>query len=447
VKNLNTITLYEFLKWLVCEFEANDIQYVFMRNYLTLPHKLDSEDIDILVSKNDLIKIENIFWNNSKILIMDQVMRASVMNFFLYGIQVNSKQRSLQIDFNYNCPWKGFEYLSPHDVLERKVIFKSEGLSFCIPDAIDESILSIFTHYIISGEIRERYIEHAVINLTKHKSEATDRLSKHLGLNISKKVIEYINDYNTKGLLSIRKKVCFNIIINNFKRHFCLSVFKNLRHFYKEFTLMYFNRHLFTMTVLGPDGAGKSTVIDSMLQELKSVRKSIVLQHLKPVYFRKKIIKNRGIVTTPHDKKNRGALSSFIKLVTWSLECWVYHLFHKRKNSTIEIFDRHFDDILIDPLRYRCGINKLFVRFFSSIIPRPNLTLVLTAPVEVIQNRKQEVSFDETKRQIEEYEGYASNNKNAFLINTDRPVDEIVKEVLNITIESIHNNSRQVLNK
>lgn len=432
------ITLNEFVSYLFSNLDKHSIPYVVMRNYKTLPYSIDSEDIDILVLKKDLESITKILLDHKKIMIIDKIKRASVLNFFIYGIQVNDSKNALQVDFNYNCPWKGFEYLLPSEILDRRKIFKTPDLEISIPDEIDETVLSIFTHYIISNTIREKYLINASLIFKNNFSETKKRLTKYCGTHYSGIIINNIINNELDSLLLIRKEVCFNILKHNLIKHPLKSLYKNVRHFYIELSLMYFKKHLFTIAILGPDGAGKSTIIDNLLKKISGIKKTITLQHLKPVYLNKGNVKKRGVVTDPHAKKPRNSIASFIKLIVWACESWFYYLFTKRKNSTLEIFDRYFDDILVDPKRYRCSTNLKLVKLISKLIPRPNLFFVLVANPETIQKRKQEVPFEETESQVHKYTQFSHDQKNSILINTDKDIKQNTNEILSHLVTNMH---------
>ena len=59
--------------------------------------------------------------------------------------------------------------------------------------------------------------------------------------------------------------------------------------------------------------------------------------------------------------------------------------------------------MLVDPRRYRYGGAMWLARWVGKIIPKPDLWILLDAPAEVLQKRKQEVPPEETARQRRAY--------------------------------------------
>ena len=56
------------------------------------------------------------------------------------------------------------------------------------------------------------------------------------------------------------------------------------------------------------------------------------------------------------------------------------------------IFDRYCDDIFVDPKRYRYGGSNLFARIIRFIIPKNNISFVLSANPQVILSRKKKLA-------------------------------------------------------
>ena len=95
------------------------------------------------------------------------------------------------------------------------------------------------------------------------------------------------------------------------------------------------------------------------------------------------------------------------------------------------IFDRYFHDLLIDPKRYRYAGPMGVPRSIRRLIP-PSKTIfiILDADEDLILRRKQELSQDELRRQRVAYKDFSSSVSNAMIVRTDKPVDEIVAEIV-----------------
>jgi thymidylate kinase len=93
------------------------------------------------------------------------------------------------------------------------------------------------------------------------------------------------------------------------------------------------------------------------------------------------------------------------------------------------LHDRHLVDALVDPKRYRYSGPMWLLRLIWWFVPRPDLIILLDAPPEVLQARKQEVSFEESARQRKAYRSLVGRMVNGHIVDAARPLDEVVRAV------------------
>jgi thymidylate kinase len=138
-------------------------------------------------------------------------------------------------------------------------------------------------------------------------------------------------------------------------------------------------------------------------------------------------------VIDPHGKKPYNSILSLVKLFYLVLKYWLGYLKYAiamLSYGTITVFDRYYVDLLVDPLRFRYGGPLWFARIVEKFIPSPNLFFLLDASPDVLQSRKQEVSFEETKRQREAYLDWAKSNPKTVILDATQPIDDIVLQCL-----------------
>ncbi|HET7553492.1 MAG TPA: hypothetical protein VFK04_19510, partial [Gemmatimonadaceae bacterium] len=175
------------------------------------------------------------------------------------------------------------------------------------------------------------------------------------------------------------------------------------------------------IALLGADGVGKSTVMERIAEELDPLFPKVQQIHLRPRLTRRDA--NVGPIVEPHAKPPRGRIASTAKLGWWWTEYaagWALDVFPALVRSCLVIFDRYYDDILVDPARYRHGASASLARLVGAMVPRPELYIVLTAPASVVHERKREVSLAETERQQEAYAALAKRLPNAHLVDAGR---------------------------
>ena len=182
---------------------------------------------------------------------------------------------------------------------------------------------------------------------------------------------------------------------------------------------------------LGPDGSGKSSVIAALTEQLSQAFRRVEYRHLRPGNISNSSIAK--VVTDPHDKPLRGKLGSLAKLLHfWSLYLlgsllWLYPRYVR---STLLVFDRYYQDILADPLRYRYGASLALASKLGRWLPQPDLVFILDAPAAVLQSRKQEVTLAESARQRIAYRVLSNEFRRATIIDCSQPLDHVVAAVL-----------------
>jgi thymidylate kinase len=152
------------------------------------------------------------------------------------------------------------------------------------------------------------------------------------------------------------------------------------------------------------------------------------MRHLKP----RMVAQLRGqpitIVYDPHAKPPRGAFLSLVKIAVWLVEEWYANLFQQKK-STLLICDRYYHDLLVDPMRYRFGAPLWTARLIGRLMPQPKLWILLNAPAEILQARKQEVTPQETARQCIAYLAFVRKLHRHVVVDASQSLDKVIADV------------------
>jgi thymidylate kinase len=92
------------------------------------------------------------------------------------------------------------------------------------------------------------------------------------------------------------------------------------------------------------------------------------------------------------------------------------------------VFDRYFDDLRIDPKRYRLGGPLWLVELLRWVVPDPDLVLVLDADENVVFSRKQEVQLTEIQRQRALYRAMKARSVDARIVDASASIAEVEAE-------------------
>ena len=183
-----------------------------------------------------------------------------------------------------------------------------------------------------------------------------------------------------------------------------------------------------SIAFLGPDGSGKSTIISGLLDKDLPFERSDYF-HLKPFKQKEGIV--NPVVQDPHKNAPYGVLKSYFKLLVFIVQYnygWVKNINPLLGKSSLIIFDRYYDDLLVDFRRYRYGGSLKIAKWVSNLIPKPDLCFILTAESDIIYQRKQEVSLEELKRQIMGYRTLIDGER-YIDIDVSRSPNEIVSQI------------------
>lgn len=159
--------------------------------------------------------------------------------------------------------------------------------------------------------------------------------------------------------------------------------------------------------VLGPDGSGKSTVIDHLCTELAPAFRSVLRCHLRPRWG---VAGPAVAATDPHGEPPRGWLASTAKLAFFLLDYWIgwaTRIQPAKARSSLVVFDRYFHDMLADPVRYRLPPGFPLVRWVAPLIPQPDVWIVLEAEPQVLVSRKGEISLEAASQLTGRYRALA----------------------------------------
>ncbi len=193
------------------------------------------------------------------------------------------------------------------------------------------------------------------------------------------------------------------------------------------------------VAIVGPDGAGKSTLIGHLERELTGYFGRTAVFHLMPGLFRGR--RGGGPVTDPHGKPPRSSFASLLKLVYYWLDYTLGFWIKVRPllaRSGLVLFDRYYDDLLVDPRRYRYGGPLALARHLRKLIPRPDLWLVLDVPEEEILRRKREVPIEEIRRQRDGYRRLATELPDAVLLDGSLPPENVARQARDVVLDLLH---------
>lgn len=188
----------------------------------------------------------------------------------------------------------------------------------------------------------------------------------------------------------------------------------------------------------GTDGSGKSTIIKGLPDVLGHTfpADAVYYYHCRTFLFQPSKA-SKGIdagltCPEPHAEKPYGKLVSLMKLffclTDYVLGYWLKVRWQVAKGKLV-IFDRYYYDFYLDKQRYRMSLGDAWFRAFQWMVPKPDITFVLTGEAEPIWQRKKELPLEEVQRQIDTLEKHKRHFAHPVTIDVVRPIPEVVGTV------------------
>lgn len=194
------------------------------------------------------------------------------------------------------------------------------------------------------------------------------------------------------------------------------------------------------IAIIGPDGCGKSTVIESLMEDLEYSYGSCAYIHLRPTVIpasrqvKSRITQKKSSIPNPHQYAPysffKGELKFFIMYLDYSLG--YIRLMTKRIRGVPVVSDRYFYDLLVDPKRFRLRRVSKLKRAFVNVLPRPQKTIFLSVTPEEVFRRKKDLTLLEIERQMIEFSNLQRSFKEIITVNANESPEKVYARVKNV---------------
>lgn len=442
-----------YLKKILDTLTLSGLDYCIQNGYENMPDSFLT-DVDIFyrnASEKELDRIVMEAADNAELLVLQKV--AMGYYHFVYWLTPALPKHGfqLELDFQSELSKKTMpHYYIPDRLLDRKIAFKG----FYIPSPIDEIIYTI-----LRRTVKHNFSQRHLDTLQRAYHTNLDKVERNLHQELPNEIIERIIE-----LLNCNSLEYFETCYSDFYDYVCVQSKQN-NTLKKRFSQWWynFNRMLplrflhptgMDIALLAPDGGGKSTILEALKAYEITSFDGVERKYVRPGMFQnigqyKPNAKPEKVDNpNPHGRKPDNAVKSWIRfliyLIDFTLGYYIEVVPLKWKRKLV-IFDRYYYDYYVDMYRYHYSLPKWVPHFFSFLIPHPTITFVLYAPANIIYNRKKELTFEETERQCMAFKEMAEKTQNAILIDVNRPISEIVNDIVaNIIMRRVEMTKRKL---
>lgn len=403
--------------------------YAVLRNHDGLPYSNRSRDIDILISSECYKSLKKDFVN----LVLEAKYQITTffeserLRTFVCAKLVDNDIEIVQFDFFVHTSAYGYILLDSAEILSSS--FLNENGICCVSTEYEFLDKYLYLKY-IGAEYPVKYSK------LKEEMKSSLRLKKIIQ---SKFGVSSIDELDSMPTAEFRRKT--HELNSSYKNQFlfwCSYIKNNIT--YKGFSLGF----------TGPDGSGKTTVIELLTEQLLKVYPKVASFHFRPTVFGNlgDVAHSAGMKKTvdhnfdkPHRGSKTGVLSSLIRLMYYSMDYILGYFKLTRRalaRRELVIFDRYYTDIICDSRRSRIYLNPKFLYWWKKLfIPSLNYNILLTASTETILARKRELDkkgINDINTKID----YLSTKEGYYKVLNEGTPQEAVCKILQIVFENQH---------
>lgn len=420
-----------FSRFITAAFDAwvnAGVDFIVLRNYDGLPYTT-SNDIDVLVAKHQLNLAEQTLISIAADQGYTLVNRAEFVPVSLHFANLDTTDQ-IHFDLFTEMRWHSFEFIRCRDFLSRKL----QRANFFIPHPADEACTNLLGFLIYHKRVRDKYKPRIVSTFQIYANAARARLAESYGEKLAHTLVKLVVQKDWPGIEALAGKLRRTLLLRLFSRR-PFQTTTRLATDAARFMRRLCQPAGFMIVLLGPDGCGKSTIANLILNGLAGTFYTTKSAHFhwKPKLLQRKEDHAYRAVTKPHSQPQRNLLLSLLFFwLHWGefvlgsiLKIWPVIF-----RGGLVLIERYYYDFFVDQIRYRLRVPKFLVQLGFAFVKKPDLVLLLDAPVEVLRSRKQEVSPDETQRQRNAYLDLVSVTKNAVVINANQLPEQVAKEAV-----------------
>ena len=227
--------------------------------------------------------------------------------------------------------------------------------------------------------------------------------------------------------------------------------------------------HMFTVALIGPDGAGKTTMCRRLERTLPLAAKYLYMgvsrdssNHMLPTTRLIRAIK-RALGAPPDTagppdparvkprpkglfRRAAAAMRAALRLVNQLSEEWFRQalVWYYRRRGYVVLFDRHFfvdyyDYDVVDRGTPRPLSRRIHGFMLDHVYPKPDLVIYLDAPAEVLFARKGEGTVEALERRRGDYARLCDVVEQFVTVDATGTKDEVEREVTRLICEFYQN--------
>jgi len=414
--------------------ENQSIPYVILSGYQGYPDVIDS-DVDFMVSDADFVRLPSLFFNSKNIpgaRLIQVLQHETSACYYVLANQVGDCIAYLHPDAAANYRRKGRLWLRSEFVLSSR---RQTPAGFWVPSAAIE-----FEYYFVKRIdkrlVELRHLRRLSALLVEDPAGCRAVLTKLMPAENLEVIAKAITAIDLSWFASQRGTLQTMLASSLTRESFFSRATSGISELMRRVRRVMQPSGL-VVAVLGPDGSGKTTVIEHIESEFAPAFRKLKRFHLRPHFGKQGA---DSVVTDPHASPPRSALAGFAKMLLFVADYWwgyLWRIYPAKVRSTLVIFDRHFYDMLVDPTRYRLPQHFWPARLLAKLIPQPDVWLVLDAPAALLVSRKGELDLTSAEMLTSRYRALAQSLSNAYIVNTGGTLEQTYSNAISPLLSTL----------
>lgn len=388
-------------------FAAGNIRYAVLRNYEHLPESVGARDIDIVIHPGDLPAASTV---------VTGIARARDLKYGNYYADERLTQYALvardaadngllqiKIDFFIRSEVYGVEFLSAEDML--RDLREHNGVA-----VVADHVLLLdkwLFHLLVGRPLHQKYDADFAAIAQAQGPALVEILGKALPVERAQTLVASLAEGKGSTLVlpaPERRRALAQL----WRAQGAAALPRSLR--FATFRLRERLRpHGVFLSVSGPDGSGKTTVIDMVIAQLGAIwgEDAVHYAHFRPTVLPRiaEVAKKARTIEKvdedydqPHRAKPSGMGGSVARLGYYWLDYLLGYFRTVRpalKRRQVMLFDRYYYDMIADSFRSRISLPMPFLRFMGRLLPLPRYAFFIYVDPEEVHRRKQELTLEQ----------------------------------------------------
>ena len=429
---------HEMLMEFFRKLESLNVKYCILGGYEGLPDKYDSNDMDIVVSEDNILTVsevlKSVFRDHGSGYYTLNRYKGRLTYFFYFLAEDGLIEESLKVDLFENFEFRGRVFLTASEIINCSV--RHNHLN--IPNTLHRGFMAAIKGVLKGGRAWNKYIQRVQTGLSENREGMEYLLRRVFFTKTIDVLVSYLNKGDIEEIEAIRKRMIYETYVKSFLRnpiHFPLNMLSYIWMTMRKA----FNPPNYMIALLGPDGVGKSTLIRYMEYHLMGILKTETNEmktfHIRPGVFptitellNRKRQPNAKTSVFQEAWQSPSVIISFIRLLCFWFDYmlgYIIKVLPELIKYRVVVLDRYFYDILIDPIRYKIRLPNILMKILFMSIPRPMIIIVLDAPPDVIFRRKGELNEEKIGSLLDKYRNMKNEYDNVHIFPATNPPEEL----------------------